>query len=177
MELTPVKVKGKGGAQKKTWRPPAPQRTAKRPREEAEGDVAGDDRRQRRRFKSKRPAAPVEELPTEILENIILMSQNLNFLRSSLRIGYRFSSLSFLTELLKAAFGPTWQMWLGYHRARIPFEDYTRYSTIPGDPDFQVCRPRHELGYHLDCNDAEDRLITLRPHRAWSLPANGPTPP
>jgi hypothetical protein len=150
MELTPIKVKGKGGGQKKTWRPPAPQRAAKRPRDEAEGDEAGDDRPRSRRFRSKRPAAPVEELPTEILETIILMSQNLNFLRSSLRIGYRFSSPSFLTELLKAAFEPTWQMWLGYHRARIPFKVYTskggpdRYR-IPGDPDFQVCNPSHAM--------------------------------
>jgi hypothetical protein len=147
MELTPIKVKGKGGGQKKTWRPPAPQRAAKRPRDEAEGDEAGDDRPRRRRFRSKRPAAPVEELPTEILETIILMSQNLNFLRSSLRIGYRFSSPSFLTELLEAAFEPTWQMWLGYRSPRIfSLENWTSNRTteryeVPGDPDFQVCNP------------------------------------
>lgn len=144
MELTPIKVKGKGGGQKKTWRPPAQQRVAKRPRDDA-GDDTGDDGPRRRRFKSKRAAAPIEDLPTEILENIIIKSRNLNFLRSSLRIGYRFSSPSFLTELVKAAFGPTWQVWLGYHMDRTRATNNAarwmeRYG-IQGDPDFQVCKP------------------------------------
>ncbi|KAH6628585.1 hypothetical protein F5144DRAFT_579519 [Chaetomium tenue] len=117
MKLTPIKIKGKAGQLKK-WKPPPPEpaRRSKRRRDDDDEGSDSKDGPRRRRFKSKRPAAPVEELPTEILERIILMSRNLNVLRSSLRIGYRFSSPVFLTELLEAAFAPTWGAWFGYDR-------------------------------------------------------------
>ncbi|SPQ19636.1 3e5d6244-29df-4a14-8489-43e67c1175c3 [Thermothielavioides terrestris] len=140
MKLTPIKIKGKAGP-RKVWRPPNRQRVShKRAREE--DDDAPDERAgapPRRRFKSKKPAAAVEELPTEILERIIFMSRNLNFLRSSLRLGYRFSSRSFLTELLEAAFAPTWDVWYGRRRHEVmPHQkDLLDPKRIPGDPDFQ----------------------------------------
>ncbi|AEO65107.1 uncharacterized protein THITE_2111746 [Thermothielavioides terrestris NRRL 8126] len=67
------------------------------------------------------------------------MSRNLNFLRSSLRLGYRFSSRSFLTELLEAAFAPTWDVWYGRRRHEVmPHQkDLLDPKRIPGDPDFQ----------------------------------------
>ncbi|KAL2020963.1 hypothetical protein VTK56DRAFT_7737 [Thermocarpiscus australiensis] len=97
------------------------------------------DRRRRKRLRPRRPAALVEQLPTEILERIAFMSENLNFLRSSLRIGYLLSSKSFLTELLAAAFAPTWDQWFGCPRSKVHsyrgfLEDYER---IGGSPDFQ----------------------------------------
>jgi hypothetical protein len=140
MKLTPIKVKGKG--QKKPWRPPGLPRATKRRRDADEGDSNRDEPR-RTRFKSKRPAAPIEELPTEVLERIIFMSRNLNFLRSSLRIGYRFSSTSFLSELLEAAFAPTWDMWYGHdrHVASCDHEYLLDPDRIPGDADFQVRNP------------------------------------
>lgn len=148
MKLTPIQVKGKGGhkkgCQKKTWRPPDPQRVAKRERDEnMTGDDGEDGLRRRRRREMKKPAARVELLPTEILERIIFMSENLNFLRSSLRIGYRCSSRSFLTELLEAAFSPTWEVWFGCPRNLI--SSYANYvwdvDRVGGSPDFQVCNP------------------------------------
>ncbi|KAJ4298552.1 hypothetical protein N0V88_003582 [Collariella sp. IMI 366227] len=79
------------------------------------------------------------ELPTELLERIIFMSRNLNILRSSLRISYRFSSRPFLTELVEAAFAPTWNMRFGDHRAEIILHhgDGVPPDRVPGDPDFQ----------------------------------------
>jgi hypothetical protein len=151
MKLTPIKVKGKA-APKKTWKPPRvqPARSAKRQRDEDDdveevGDSSSDGprRRRRQRFKAKKPAATIEQLPAEILERIILMSRNLNFLRSSLRIGYRFSSRVFLTELLEAAFAPTWDLWFGYDSI-IVFSHWEKNGVpdsaeVPGDPNFQVC--------------------------------------
>ncbi|KAK4145331.1 uncharacterized protein C8A04DRAFT_10667 [Dichotomopilus funicola] len=159
MKLTPIKVKGKL-AHKKTWKPPekpAAQASKKRQSKKRQRDADGDDIPQplQRRFKSSKPAAAIEELPTEILERIIIMSRNLNFLRSSLRIGYRFSSRSFMSELLVAAFEPTWEMWLGYPksdailrctRERVRFNNrmleavnypLLKPESVPGDPDFQ----------------------------------------
>ncbi|KAK4124990.1 hypothetical protein N657DRAFT_670842 [Parathielavia appendiculata] len=142
MKLTPIKVKGKG-SQKNPWKPPSLTHVAKRKRDDDEKcDNRGYELR-RMRFKSKKPAAPIEELPTEILERIILMSRNLNFLRSSLRIGYRFSSATFLTELLEAAFAPTWDIRYGLSiptstMLDMPGGHWTIPEfLIPGDPDFQ----------------------------------------
>ncbi|KAL2180836.1 uncharacterized protein P884DRAFT_49776 [Thermothelomyces heterothallicus CBS 202.75] len=152
MKLTPIKVKGKAGP-RKTWKPPTDRtRKAKRRRDEEdekEGGDDGGDRPPRRRFKARKPAEPIEELPTEILERIIFMSRNLNFLRSSLRIGYRFSSRSFLTELLEAAFAPTLDLWFGYKKGQVAPPDRRRKGEgwgnyrwllpecVPGEPDFQ----------------------------------------
>ncbi|KAK3298293.1 uncharacterized protein B0H64DRAFT_438782 [Chaetomium fimeti] len=149
MKLTPIKVKGKGGQLKK-WKPPPPPqaRASKRRRDDDDEGNGSNDGSRRRRFKSKKPAAPLEELPTEILERIILVSRNLNILRSSLRIGYRFSSRAFLTELLEAAFAPTWDVWFGYDKDTVCHSDERLLQElgnsrvldpdwVPGDPDFQ----------------------------------------
>jgi len=143
MALTEVKVKGKARPHN-PWRPPPPRRPMKRRRDD--DDETADDSSQgsrRKIFKAKAPPAPIEELPTEILEPIIFMSGNLNFLRSSLRIGYRFSSTSFLTELCIAAFAPTWDMWFGYHRDEISSHHAYLWDPahVQGNPDFQVCHP------------------------------------
>ena len=148
MKLTPIRVKGKGGLKQKP-KPPAPQRGIKRSRDDDGGGSSGvgNDGSRRRPFQSRKPAAPIEELPTEVLERIIFLSGNLNFLRSSLRLGYRFSSPSFLTELLGAAFAPTWDALLG-HTAQLINSHRGSYSKtseyikqMPGDPDFQVRAP------------------------------------
>lgn len=138
MKLTPIKVKGKSG-QKTAWTAPKLQHSPKRERSDGEGAP------RRRRPKTKRPAALIEQLPTEILERITTMSRNLNFPRSSLRIGYILSDKSFLTELLVAAFGPTWDLWFGclvgsIHSYCNFLDDYQR---VGGDPAFQVCKPRY----------------------------------
>ncbi|KAL2127998.1 hypothetical protein VTI74DRAFT_9858 [Chaetomium olivicolor] len=144
MNLTPIKVRGKRGQNKtktKTGKPPNPQQPSRRKRERNEDTTDNDneDGRRRKRFKAKKPAAPIEELPTELLERIIFMSRNLNILRSSLRIGYRFSSRTFLTELVEAAFAPTWDMRFGDYREEIILHhgDGVPPERAPGDPGFQ----------------------------------------
>ena len=156
MKLTPIKVKGKAGQLKKWKPPPEPARRSKRRRYYYDQRNDSKDGPRRRKFKSKRPAAPIEELPTEILERIILLSRNLNILRSSFRIGYRFSSRAFLTELLEAAFAPTWGLWFGYDKNVVcSWDEHSLQELgnsrvldpdwVPGDPDFQVCNAPRSL--------------------------------
>jgi hypothetical protein len=143
MELTPIKVRGRG-RQKKASRPPDPRGIMeKRKRTQDVGSGDDVDGRPPKRFRSKKPLAPIEALPVELLERIILMSRNLNFLLSSLRIGKRFSHPYFLTELLEAAFGPTWDELF----AHPDTDNMIRNPTFnpPGDPQFQV---RHTLYIH-----------------------------
>lgn len=148
--LTPIPVKGKG-APRKIWKAPDPQRVLKRQRNE---DASSDDGKvgtARRRLKTKRPAAPIELLPAEILERILLISMNFNFLRSSSRIGYRFSTKSFLTGLVVEAFGPTWEVWFGCPVNKICSYRNFRWDSerVGGDPKFQVqdgTRPNQTTG-------------------------------
>lgn len=139
MKLTPIRVKGKGG-QKKIWKAPDPQRVLKRQRSD---DGTGDDSeggKRRRRLGTKKPPAPIELLPSEILERIFFMSMNFNFLRSSYRLGYRFSSKSFLVGLVEDAFAPTWDLWFGCPRSQIrSYDGFLRdHERFGGDPSTQV---------------------------------------
>ncbi|KAL2263096.1 hypothetical protein VTK26DRAFT_8254 [Humicola hyalothermophila] len=120
MKLTPIRVRGKGG-KKTLWTAPDPQRILKRKRiDYAISDDSESDAKRRRRLRTtKKPAAPIELLPSEVLERILFMSRNFNLLRSSSRIGYRFSSRSFLIGLVEDAFAPTWEVWFGCPRDQI----------------------------------------------------------
>ncbi|KAK3367025.1 hypothetical protein B0T24DRAFT_634552 [Lasiosphaeria ovina] len=146
MKLTPVKVRGKG-PRKKGWRPPDPGRFKR---------ALGEARRSReKKNKKKKPAAPIERLPAEILEQILFMSENLNLPRSSLRIGRLLSGRSFLSELAVAAFGPTWDLWFGCVRSQIrSYRDYEAdYHRVGGNPEFQsavLACPRMSLALLLD---------------------------
>lgn len=85
--------------------------------------------------KGKR-TAPLEQLPPEVLQQIFLMSENLSFPRSSLRIGRLLSARTFLLELIVAAFRPAWDVWFG-----CPKKDIQSYYGWKRDPDmsfFQV---------------------------------------
>jgi hypothetical protein len=95
--------------------------------------------------RKRKPAALIESFPLEILERIFHFSQNLNFPRSSLRIGRSLSPRSFLLELIVSAFGPTWDVWFGCARGLLTIgslQSYSGYRTdelrIGGDPDVQV---------------------------------------
>ncbi|EAA35673.1 hypothetical protein GE21DRAFT_218 [Neurospora crassa] len=150
MKLTPIKVRGRGG-RKQPWQPPNPERFR---RKYLDGDEDEFDEetgvipsqvdkngvRRRRRVKTRKPAALIEQLPPEILERIFSMSENLNFPRSSLRIGYMLSARTFLMQLIVDAFSPTWDMWFGCPRKDI--HSYRSYEKdgerMPGSPDFQT---------------------------------------
>lgn len=143
MKLTPIKIKGKAG-QKAVGRAQTPQSTRKRERSRDTDGDDGEKRPRHKRVKAKRPPALIEQLPTEILEHIAILSQNLNFPRSSLRIGRILSNKSFLTELVVGAFAPTWDLWFGrtvdsgYQSVHFREEDRDR---IAGNPVFQVKGP------------------------------------
>ncbi|KAK3330974.1 hypothetical protein B0H66DRAFT_545407 [Apodospora peruviana] len=145
MPLTPLKVKGKG-PRPKPWAPPDPARFKRRKRENLNEDdmkeatdAASQGSKRRRRLKTK-PAALIEQLPTEILERIFILSANLNFPRSSLRLGLFLSHKSCLSELIVAVFSPTWELWFGCPRRAISsyhgfIDDRDQFG---GDPDFQT---------------------------------------
>ncbi|GAB1312219.1 hypothetical protein MFIFM68171_02429 [Madurella fahalii] len=138
MKLTPIKIKGKAG-QKTARGAPKTQHYRKRGRSDSAMSHDNVDAPRHRRLKTKRPAALIEQLPTEILERITIMSQNLNFPRSSLRLGYILSDRSFLTDVLVTAFGGTWDLWFGRLLRNI-FAHCTftnGYPQFGGDPAFQ----------------------------------------
>ncbi|KAL0466669.1 hypothetical protein QR685DRAFT_103019 [Neurospora intermedia] len=150
MKLTPIKVRGRRG-RKQPWQPPNPERFRRKYLDDDEDEfneetgvipsqVDKNGARRRRRVKTRKPAALIEQLPPEILERIFSMSENLNFPRSSLRIGYMLSARTFLMQLIVDAFSPTWDMWFGCPRKDI--QSYRGYEKdgerMPGNPDFQT---------------------------------------
>lgn len=146
---TPIKVKGKG-TRKRAWAPPDPNRFKQVKRQRINEDTPSEEstarvqpgsssKIRRKHVKTKKPAALIEQLPTELLEHIFLLSENLNFPRSSLRIGYILSHPSLLLELTVAAFTPTWKVWLGCQKSAVKsycnfIDDHDRFG---GNPDFQ----------------------------------------
>ncbi|KAK3393095.1 hypothetical protein B0H63DRAFT_9933 [Podospora didyma] len=143
MKLTPIKLRGRG--RKKSWAPPNPKRFKRAAREDEEGQDSAIQRdgdgqqRQRKRIKAKKPGPRIEQLPAEILERIFIASENLNFPRSSLRIGFMLSARSLLSELLVAAFTPTWDLWFGCPKQLVHSyagweQDAARFG---GNPNFQ----------------------------------------
>jgi hypothetical protein len=118
MQLTPIRIKGKrGNPPKPKWRPPDSSLIAKRRREAIEvgdeadtssnRDASGHSKRQR----AIKPPATIETFPPEILERITVMSENVNFVRSSLRISRLLTHRSFYLQLLLNSFRPTWNQW------------------------------------------------------------------
>ncbi|KAK3694019.1 hypothetical protein B0T22DRAFT_451426 [Podospora appendiculata] len=150
MKLTPIKVRGKRGVHKPAWKPPNPEQFKRKRTQEEESEEEeeegkqenedGSQPRRRRRVKTKKPAARIEQLPVEILERISLVSENLNFPRSSLRIGYYLSHASFLSELIVDAFAPTWDVWFGCPKGQIQsYHGYAQdHARIGGNPKFQT---------------------------------------
>ncbi|KAK3311344.1 uncharacterized protein B0T15DRAFT_489954 [Chaetomium strumarium] len=165
MELTPIKVRGRG-RQKKAWRPPEPRRIMEKRKRKRTQDGAipmhDVDGLPRKRCKSKKPPAPIENLPVELLERIILLSRNLKFLFSSLRIGKRFSHPQFLTELVEAAFAPTWDELFAHPDTNGMVRNMT--VNVPGDPEFQTDV--------LNCQWVNADLV-LDAQQKWARRTNG----
>ncbi|KAK3935603.1 hypothetical protein QBC46DRAFT_46060 [Diplogelasinospora grovesii] len=111
MSWTPITPRGRG-AKKKAWKPPDPKRRA---------ELMEKSKAKKQKTRSK--LAPIERLPTEILQRIFLLSENLSFPRSSLHVGLLLSPKSFLTELVVYAFSPTWDVWFG-----CPVEGVVSYT-------------------------------------------------
>ncbi|KAK3389018.1 hypothetical protein B0T20DRAFT_91866 [Sordaria brevicollis] len=148
MKLTPIKIRGRG--RKQPWQPPNPERFKRKHHDE--GDEHGEETgvvpsqvdkngvKRRRRVKTRKPAALIEQLPPEILERIFSMSENLNFPRSSLRIGYMLSARTFLLQLIVDAFSHTWDLWFGCPRKDvISYRGYEKDGErMGGNAEFQT---------------------------------------
>jgi hypothetical protein len=140
MALTPIKVKGKGP--RKKWKPPSQaMKLAIRKREA----LLHPEKRmhKRRKLEVRKGGAPIERLPAEVIERIFLFSENLNFPRSSHRLGLALSASGTLRELIICAFAPTWDLWLGC--AQNDVRSYAGWRVdserFGGDPKFQVTFP------------------------------------
>jgi hypothetical protein len=122
MGLTPLKIRGRG-PRKKSFRPPE----------------RLDQGSRSARVLRRRGPHPLELLPLEILEEIVLLSENAELPRASLRLGYRLSSEIFLRRLLIYAFAPTWNLCYGSMTSKL--EKRTRFHNTASldNPEFQVC--------------------------------------
>jgi hypothetical protein len=149
-KLTPIKIRGKG-PRKKAWQPPPPKSSKldskKRSRCSAEenDDTADSSSLPRKRRKEKlalkkAAGAPIEQLPKEILEMVLLCSQNVYFPKASHRIGCVLSGESTLMRVVLSAFEPTWDVWFGALPREVQgYHEWRRDSErLGGDPKFQV---------------------------------------
>ncbi|KAK0633295.1 hypothetical protein B0T14DRAFT_491495 [Immersiella caudata] len=156
-KLIPIKIRGKG-PRKKAWQPPAKaaSKSDSKKRSRSSINENGDttdsfsSRRKRRREKlalKKAPGAPIERLPKEILEMILLWSENLNFPKASHRIGCVLSGESTFTRVVLSAFGPTWDLWFGVRPCEIvtyctswmePGSTVKDPKRMGGNPEFQT---------------------------------------
>lgn len=165
MELTPIKMRGKG-PRKQGFKQPTPKRL------KVEEEVSDS---QEAVYK-KDSAAPIEQLPTEILHRILLFSQEPNFPRASLRIGSLLSHASFYTDIVFQAFAPTWDMWLGCKKRLVSsytgwFEDHDRFG---GDPELQVSLLIFVMALYTCHTQAfGHRLLNTPPH--LSRPKSSPS--
>lgn len=146
MELTPIRIPGK---RRRKGQPPlvfdvAPRKKLRR------------DRRQTKTRAPKPRASYLErELPLEIVERIFWMSENVNFARSGLRLGYLLSGPSTRRETFLRAFAPTWDLWFGCTKGHdTPTVGYHGWeedsSRFGGNPEFQVGAPRSLSGALVD---------------------------
>ncbi|KAK0659778.1 hypothetical protein QBC41DRAFT_331287 [Cercophora samala] len=140
MNLTPIKVKGRG--RKPAWQPPDPSRIKSSRRRDAEDDhdnVKSNSSRSSKRSKKSAPEmSRLESLPAEILWPIAVRSQNPDLMRVNKFLRHVLSARSFALEMTVAAFGPTWDVYFGRPKSRISSrrDDY-EISQSPGDPQFQ----------------------------------------
>ncbi|KAL3304003.1 actin cortical patch protein [Colletotrichum asianum] len=91
-------------------------------------------------------------MPLEILERILLFSENLNLLRCNSRIGTLLSGRGTLINVIISAFHSTWDCWFGVDRHTIKtvlkrgatdesrsFRRYEKFPELfPGGPEFQA---------------------------------------
>lgn len=136
-KFTPLKVRGKRGASNQ---PPQPTKHCLEYILSETADPASNPKR-RRRIKPRRAgSALIERLPLEVLEQIFLLSKNLNFPRSSLYIGRILSERVTLLRLVVEAFGPTWDLWFGCVPGTVcSYYGWERDGKrFGGDPKFQV---------------------------------------
>lgn len=154
MELTPIRIPGKRhrkGEQAVIF--------SARPRRKARQTV------EEKKTKRAKPSYLERKLPFEIVERIFWASENVNFAKSSLRIGKLLSGLSTRRETFLEAFGPTWDVWFGCFRdrpgsIRPAVNSYYQWETdssrFGGNPEFQSTLLRYSwvnISFILECWD------------------------
>lgn len=142
MELTPINIRGK--RRRRKGDPPLPPKSA---------PVSKKAKRERRiqrimlkkqqKVKPRSQASYLEkELPLEIIERIFWASENVNFARSSPRIGRLLSGPGTRRYTFVHAFGPTWDVWFGCLRSEPEMKGYHGWqddaARFGGSPGFQV---------------------------------------
>lgn len=82
----------------------------------------------------------LESLPAELLESILLYSENLSLPRSSQIIGAKLSGKATLLRLFMMAFHDTWEQWFGIPKTQFqgPTPKVKELASCDGDVLFQV---------------------------------------
>lgn len=142
MELTPIRVRGKRHRRRgDPPLPPKPAPTSKKARRERR--IQRIMLKKQLKVKPKSQASYLEkELPLEIIERIFWASENVEFARSSLRIGRLLSGPATRRATFLHAFGPTWDVWFGCLRSEPEMKGYHGWqddaARFGGSPRFQV---------------------------------------
>ena len=131
MELTPINVPGK----RRRAGQPTPPRISRR-RQKPRGKVVKKPLEALPRTRSlvkKKTSYLEERLPFEVLREIFMYSENVNFVRASLRIGHFLSDIQTRREAFICAFAPQWF-------SQVPDDPPIPGTWISygGNPDFQV---------------------------------------
>ncbi|KAI1392431.1 uncharacterized protein F4822DRAFT_129360 [Hypoxylon trugodes] len=162
MELTPLKVRGKGR------RLDAPTAAPRRKRRKIKPKNLLESRMEK--------ASWLEKVPLEIMEQIFWLSGNVNLPRSSPLIGKLLSGKSTLRETLISAFDPSWDWYFGV----TGIMDYNDILLDIGDPEFQSSLlecPWADISFILECWDLWVRRRAKKPFRLkhirpWGDPDN-----
>ena len=142
MELTPGRIRGK--RQRRKGDPPLPPKSASMSKKaQRERRIQRIMLKKQQKVKPKSQASYLEkELPLEIIERIFWASENVNFPRSSFRIGRLLSGPATRRATFLRAFGPTWDVWFGCLRAEPEMKSYHGWqddaARFGGSPGFQV---------------------------------------
>lgn len=90
--------------------------------------------------RSSRQRPVLESLPAELLESILLYSENLSLPRSSQIIGAKLSGKATLLRLFMMAFHDTWEQWFGIPKTQFqgPTPKVKELASCDGDVLFQV---------------------------------------
>ncbi|KIE00182.1 hypothetical protein MAJ_03839, partial [Metarhizium majus ARSEF 297] len=134
MLLTPVHIRGK----RKRDPPPTPSSAAA-----ANTDKAPKKMKRSlaslRASRLSRHRTVLESLPAELLESILLYSENLSLPRSSHLIGAKLSGRATLLRLFMLAFHDTWNQWFGIPKTQLhgPRPKQKEWASFDGDAVFQ----------------------------------------
>ena len=161
MLLTPVHIRGK----RKRDPPPTPSSVAA-PNTDKAPKKMKRSLASLRASRLSRHRTVLESLPAELLESILLYSENLSLPRSSHLIGAKLSGRATLLRLFMMAFHDTWNQWFGIPKTQLhgPRPKQKEWASFDGDAVFQV--RMESLGL---CSFCFSYFFPLCFGRAWHL--------